>query len=176
MLLVESAAARSAHVRYFTTRGRHVREHPNPAGDLGLLDRRHRARSRGAVPAAPARTARGRRRPLDGLDHPRAGRRRRVLLHRGAAGTADRLAGLTPAATGQPTRPRLLLLGHPPARTAPGPPAGAPLSPGRRRKPMLATLVLAVCGLAPPANDPARELLPPVRLEAAGKPIDTEIG
>jgi hypothetical protein len=30
-------------------------------------------------------------------------------------------------------------------------------------------------GLAP-AADPAGELLPPVRLEAAGKPIDTQIG
>jgi hypothetical protein len=26
------------------------------------------------------------------------------------------------------------------------------------------------------ANDPAQELLPPVRLEAAGKPIDTAVG
>jgi hypothetical protein len=28
----------------------------------------------------------------------------------------------------------------------------------------------------PPTSDPAQELLPPVRLEAAGKPIDTAIG
>jgi hypothetical protein len=27
-----------------------------------------------------------------------------------------------------------------------------------------------------PAGDPAKELLPPVRLEAAGKPIDTDVG
>jgi hypothetical protein len=31
-------------------------------------------------------------------------------------------------------------------------------------------------GLAPAADDPVKELLPPVRLEAAGKPIDTTIG
>jgi hypothetical protein len=37
------------------------------------------------------------------------------------------------------------------------------------------TLLLTVLGLAP-AADPASELLPPVRLEAAGKPIDTQVG
>jgi hypothetical protein len=38
-------------------------------------------------------------------------------------------------------------------------------------------VVLLLVGLAPPAgHDPARELLPPVRLEAAGKPIDTAVG
>ncbi|MCI0464199.1 MAG: VCBS repeat-containing protein [Gemmataceae bacterium] len=42
---------------------------------------------------------------------------------------------------------------------------------------MLRPLVVALLALAPPAaEDPARELLPPVRLEAAGKPIDTAIG
>ncbi len=39
----------------------------------------------------------------------------------------------------------------------------------------LAPLVLALAGLAPGA-EPATELLPPVRLEAAGKPIDTAVG
>src|SRR5262249_8766196 len=37
-------------------------------------------------------------------------------------------------------------------------------------------LVLMLIGLAPPAADKSPELLPPVRLEAAGKPIDTAIG
>src|SRR5262245_43330310 len=41
---------------------------------------------------------------------------------------------------------------------------------------MSGPLVLALLALAPPADDPAKELLPPVRLEAAGKPIDTEVG
>jgi hypothetical protein len=41
---------------------------------------------------------------------------------------------------------------------------------------MLGSLVLAFFGVALPADDPAKELLPPVRLEAAGKPIDTAIG
>jgi len=42
---------------------------------------------------------------------------------------------------------------------------------------MFAPFVLAVLGLAPPtASDPAKELLPPVRIEAAGKPIDTAVG
>ena len=40
---------------------------------------------------------------------------------------------------------------------------------------MTGPLLLAMLGLAP-AADPAGELLPPVRLEAAGKPIDTQIG
>jgi hypothetical protein len=40
---------------------------------------------------------------------------------------------------------------------------------------MTGPLLLAMLGLAP-AADPAGELLPPVRLEAAGKPIDTKIG
>jgi hypothetical protein len=39
----------------------------------------------------------------------------------------------------------------------------------------LAPLVLTLAGLAPGA-DPAKELLPPLRLEAAGKPIDTAVG
>jgi hypothetical protein len=42
---------------------------------------------------------------------------------------------------------------------------------------MSAFLVLTLLGLAPlPAEGPARELTPPVRIEAAGKPIDTAIG
>lgn len=39
----------------------------------------------------------------------------------------------------------------------------------------LAPLVLVLAGLAPGADRPS-ELLPPVRLEAAGKPIDTAVG
>ena len=42
---------------------------------------------------------------------------------------------------------------------------------------MSALLLLTLVALAPSAvEDPALELAPPVRLEAAGKPIDTEIG
>ena len=46
---------------------------------------------------------------------------------------------------------------------------------------MSASLMAVLLGLAPPASpQPAqalsRELAPPVRLEAAGKPIDTDIG
>jgi hypothetical protein len=42
---------------------------------------------------------------------------------------------------------------------------------------MWTPLVILLVGLAPPtAADPAQELLPPVRLEAAGKPIDTAVG
>lgn len=42
---------------------------------------------------------------------------------------------------------------------------------------MWGPIVLALGALLPPAVDgPASELLPPVRLEAAGKPIDTAIG
>jgi hypothetical protein len=42
---------------------------------------------------------------------------------------------------------------------------------------MLMPLVLTMLGLAPPqALSQSPELLPPVRLEAAGKPIDTAIG
>ena len=42
---------------------------------------------------------------------------------------------------------------------------------------MVGLLVLAFGGLLPPAADgPATEFLPPVRLEAAGKPIDTAVG
>jgi hypothetical protein len=41
---------------------------------------------------------------------------------------------------------------------------------------MFITLWLALCGFGFPAGDPAKELLPPVRLEAAGKPIDTDVG
>lgn len=40
---------------------------------------------------------------------------------------------------------------------------------------MSALFLLALVAVAP-APDPARELLPPVRLHAAGKPIDTDIG
>jgi hypothetical protein len=39
---------------------------------------------------------------------------------------------------------------------------------------MVGALILVLSGLAPLAAD--NELLPPVRLEAAGKPIDTAIG
>jgi hypothetical protein len=38
--------------------------------------------------------------------------------------------------------------------------------------PILLTLLMAT----PPGDDPASELMPPVRVEAAGKPIDTDIG
>jgi hypothetical protein len=42
---------------------------------------------------------------------------------------------------------------------------------------MVAASVLVLLGMTgPPAQDPSSELLPPVRLEAAGKPIDTEVG
>ena len=42
---------------------------------------------------------------------------------------------------------------------------------------MSGPLILTLLGLLPVGgNDPARELLPPVRIEAAGKPIDTEVG
>ena len=42
---------------------------------------------------------------------------------------------------------------------------------------MSGPLLLAFLALAPPAGeDPARELGPPVRIEAAGRPIDTEVG
>jgi hypothetical protein len=42
---------------------------------------------------------------------------------------------------------------------------------------MMGLFVLGLLGLAPPAgDDPAQELMPPVRLEVAGKPIDTAIG
>src|SRR5437868_13637939 len=42
---------------------------------------------------------------------------------------------------------------------------------------MFGPLVLTLGALAPgAADDPAKELLPPVRLQAAGKPIDTDIG
>ena len=37
-------------------------------------------------------------------------------------------------------------------------------------------LLALIAATLPPANDPSSELLPPVRLEAAGKPIDTSIG
>src|SRR5688572_4326889 len=40
----------------------------------------------------------------------------------------------------------------------------------------LGSLALALVGLAPPADVPSKELRPPVRLEAAGKVIDTDIG
>jgi hypothetical protein len=36
--------------------------------------------------------------------------------------------------------------------------------------------LLALLALALPADQPANELLPPVRLEAGGKPIDTDVG
>jgi hypothetical protein len=41
---------------------------------------------------------------------------------------------------------------------------------------MLHACAWLIVGLAPAADDPAKELMPPVRLEAAGKAIDTEIG
>jgi hypothetical protein len=41
---------------------------------------------------------------------------------------------------------------------------------------MTGSLVVALLGLAPAGVDPARELEPPVRLEAGGKPIDTAVG
>jgi hypothetical protein len=46
---------------------------------------------------------------------------------------------------------------------------------------MTGPLILTLLGLAPPAGggpakELARDLAPPVRLEAAGKPIDTDIG
>jgi hypothetical protein len=42
---------------------------------------------------------------------------------------------------------------------------------------MVGFLVLAFGAFAPPAaSEKATEFLPPVRLEAAGKPIDTDIG
>jgi hypothetical protein len=42
---------------------------------------------------------------------------------------------------------------------------------------MFGPLILALAGVAPPAaDDPARELAPPVLLEAGGKPIDTDVG
>lgn len=42
---------------------------------------------------------------------------------------------------------------------------------------MSGPLVLLLLGLAPGAGgEPARELAPPVRLEAAGKVIDTDVG
>jgi hypothetical protein len=42
---------------------------------------------------------------------------------------------------------------------------------------MTGSLVLLLAGLLPPAApEPAGDLLPPVRLEAAGKPIDTDVG
>src|SRR5688572_2388674 len=44
-------------------------------------------------------------------------------------------------------------------------------------KDMTGTLVMALLGLAPPeAGGLAEELAPPVRIEAAGRPIDTEVG
>jgi hypothetical protein len=42
---------------------------------------------------------------------------------------------------------------------------------------MAPLFLLAMLALAPPPSpDAGRELLPPVRLSAAGKPIDTEVG
>jgi hypothetical protein len=43
---------------------------------------------------------------------------------------------------------------------------------------MSATFLLALLAVAPPGPTPdfASELLPPVRLQAAGKPIDTDVG
>src|SRR5262249_36981975 len=40
----------------------------------------------------------------------------------------------------------------------------------------LGPLALALVGLAPPSDAPSKELEPPVRLQAAGKVIDTDIG
>ena len=41
---------------------------------------------------------------------------------------------------------------------------------------MLASLILCLAGLTPTSDDLASEFLPPVRITAAGKPIDTSIG
>ena len=42
---------------------------------------------------------------------------------------------------------------------------------------LLELLALSLTSLLPPTGaDPGRELAPPVRIEAAGKPIDTEVG
>jgi hypothetical protein len=41
---------------------------------------------------------------------------------------------------------------------------------------MTAHLLFALLAAGPPAPDHAKELLPPVRLLAAGKPIDTDVG
>jgi hypothetical protein len=42
---------------------------------------------------------------------------------------------------------------------------------------MFGPIVLTLGALVPgAADDPAKELLPPVRVEAAGKPIDTDVG
>ena len=42
---------------------------------------------------------------------------------------------------------------------------------------MTSLVVLALLGLGPNgASEPARDLAPPVRVEAAGKPIDTDVG
>ena len=41
---------------------------------------------------------------------------------------------------------------------------------------MTGTLLLALLGAAAPAADPTPDLAPPVRVEAAGKPIDTDVG
>jgi hypothetical protein len=41
---------------------------------------------------------------------------------------------------------------------------------------MSGTLLLALLGAAQLGADPAQELAPPVRVEAAGKPIDTDVG
>jgi hypothetical protein len=54
--------------------------------------------------------------------------------------------------------------------------------PQSRGPSMSAPFLLALLAVAPaagppaPAPGPARELLPPVRLQAAGKPIDTDVG
>jgi hypothetical protein len=42
---------------------------------------------------------------------------------------------------------------------------------------MFGAFMLTILGLAPPAaGEPAKELLPPIRVEAAGRPIDTAVG
>jgi hypothetical protein len=38
------------------------------------------------------------------------------------------------------------------------------------------SLFLTLLTLGSPGDDPAKELAPPVRIEAAGKPIDTDVG
>src|SRR5262245_13221033 len=42
--------------------------------------------------------------------------------------------------------------------------------------PMSIPLLLTLLAAGPPAPDHSQDLLPPVRLQAAGKPIDTDVG
>jgi hypothetical protein len=41
---------------------------------------------------------------------------------------------------------------------------------------MMGTVLLALLALAPPGDDLAKDLQPPVRIEVGGKPIDTDVG